>query len=304
MSVPVPVDLCELSALRYAFAERAVDATQEWKRLLFVRFRGTYRIGSAGNPDAAFMEAVVRMGCAAFHPVGVVLDLTELDYRGGDMIGSVLEAAAVDGSPCVVVAGEACREAMTSYVAQEMLDDPSWWLFADGAAAVAALQRRLEDDSLARALISTQELSGPTPRRLIADGRFRRRVIELRSEGRRPGLALGRALLEAESRCSDADRFIVGSLAKDLLMRAEEAALPAVLSVVERDLETAEALVRDDPFPTALLDRLLAVLDSVPRDAAADSLRDSLSRSRERRRLGLAAASAALASSGRGREGR
>jgi hypothetical protein len=119
-------------------------ARHDRERFLIIAFRGVYGIGSQGNGDARFMKAIVGSGRTAFDPPGVVLDFSGLEYQWGDMIGAAVDAACSDEIACTIVVGDQCREAMKSYVEAELLDDPAWWLFADLATALTALQARYE----------------------------------------------------------------------------------------------------------------------------------------------------------------
>jgi hypothetical protein len=63
----------------------------EYADILVIKFIGQYRIGSAGNPDAAFMQAVSRTAIFEIDPDGILLDLRELHYEWGDMLDGVFE---------------------------------------------------------------------------------------------------------------------------------------------------------------------------------------------------------------------
>ncbi|MEU4155181.1 hypothetical protein [Actinoplanes sp. NPDC026670] len=109
-----------------------------------VTFTGTYGMGSAGNSDAVFMRAVLALALRAFAPVGVVLDLRELDYRWGDMMGAVLNDATIrDVTPAVVIS-EACRKAMTSLITDELGEEPVEWLFDSPEDAFFAVDNRVQ----------------------------------------------------------------------------------------------------------------------------------------------------------------
>ncbi|MEU8238284.1 hypothetical protein AB0C07_08570 [Actinoplanes missouriensis] len=139
--VTTPRSLGELSTIEYGFATARRGDAEPWARddLLLVTFAGVYGVGSAGNSDAAFMQGVVVLGLRAFTPAGVVLDLREVDYRWGDMMGAVLNAAIVRGvAPGVVVSGM-CRPALTSLVGAELGEDPDAWLFDDPDDALNAV---------------------------------------------------------------------------------------------------------------------------------------------------------------------
>src|SRR5262245_57191729 len=60
--------------------------------LLVVKFKGKYRYGSSGNPDATFMSAMAEAGIVAWGPAGLILDLSELAYEWGDQLEEVFAA--------------------------------------------------------------------------------------------------------------------------------------------------------------------------------------------------------------------
>ena len=85
-----------------------------------IEFSGHYRMGSAGNPDANFMKAMVAAGFAALDPDGLVIDLSELKYDWGDMLEAILPNE--DGNygaeqfPTAVVVGPESEEAVRSLI--------------------------------------------------------------------------------------------------------------------------------------------------------------------------------------------
>ncbi|MEB1609342.1 hypothetical protein VDQ74_05465 [Xanthomonas campestris pv. campestris] len=60
-------------------------------RALVVSFTGHYRDGSRGNPDAAYMRAIIRLRCDLWWQKGLVIDLSALRYDFGDMIESAFD---------------------------------------------------------------------------------------------------------------------------------------------------------------------------------------------------------------------
>jgi hypothetical protein len=60
-------------------------------RALIVSFTGHYRDGSSGNPDAAYMRAMIGLGCDLWWHKGLVIDLSALKYDWGDMIESAFD---------------------------------------------------------------------------------------------------------------------------------------------------------------------------------------------------------------------
>jgi hypothetical protein len=141
--VTTPRNLSDLSALRYRFATARSEASAR-DDLLVVTFVGTYGMGSAGNGDAVFMRAVLALALRAFAPAGVVLDLRDLDYRWGDMMGAVLNDATIRNVPPSVVISDLCRKAMTSLVTTELGEDPADWLFGSPGDAIHAVDNRVQ----------------------------------------------------------------------------------------------------------------------------------------------------------------
>jgi hypothetical protein len=84
--------------------------------ILLVRFAGTYGEGSAGAPDALFMEAMATAAVAVWHPDGIVLDLSSLHYAWGDDLDAVLPSdKGTFGElklPAALVVGASCQEAI------------------------------------------------------------------------------------------------------------------------------------------------------------------------------------------------
>jgi hypothetical protein len=89
-----PLHLCDLSPLEH----RLATLTHAGQRLLVVAFSGRYRPGSAGNPDARHMSAVVAAALVGWDFDGVVLDLRELDYVWGDALLGVFRATPPGGA--------------------------------------------------------------------------------------------------------------------------------------------------------------------------------------------------------------
>lgn len=112
------VRLAELSSLEseVLVPEHEPRATPEF---LLVRFRGAYRSGSQGRPDATYISAVVRMALAAWFAPGLIIDLRELQYEWGDEMGWIFglgawHAGAQIRAPVAIVVGDGCRDALSS----------------------------------------------------------------------------------------------------------------------------------------------------------------------------------------------
>lgn len=119
--------------------------------VLVVRFTGTYRPGSLGNPDAAFMRAKVLEGMAGVDASGVVLDLRGLTYTWGNSLLGVFDAMdRFDDSdpgtprrPIVVVGSDLCRDAFLSLVTPRGKKRPDWY-FDDFEAGLDEAHRLVE----------------------------------------------------------------------------------------------------------------------------------------------------------------
>ncbi len=77
--------------------------------VLQLTFRGRGGIGSAGNPDGEQMREAIQAAVADKAPAGLVIDLTEFEYRFGDWIGDLAVAAVKvvgTGRVCLLATGE------------------------------------------------------------------------------------------------------------------------------------------------------------------------------------------------------
>lgn len=117
-------------------------------RALVVKFSGCSGVGCANNVDAIYMEAVIASGLIHFSHQALVLDLQEMSYEWGDQMVRPLGAGQghyVDADlPTAVVVSDLNREGLTSLVRDEMLADPSEWLFdtlEEALARVAEIRR-------------------------------------------------------------------------------------------------------------------------------------------------------------------
>lgn len=80
--------------------------------VLVVRFEGVYRIGSAGNDDATFMVSLGNAGVDALDPDAIIIDLSRLNYKWGDMMDSVFGIGGERELPMALVVGVDCRYAI------------------------------------------------------------------------------------------------------------------------------------------------------------------------------------------------
>jgi hypothetical protein len=109
-------DLSQLRSRIYGVLDREHDTDVQ-----VVAFEGSYGVGSRGNPDAAFMRAVVAQAAEAWNSIALVLDLRELEYSWGNSLLGVIQAAeqlhgGEDHSPFPVklVVSDKCRDGLLS----------------------------------------------------------------------------------------------------------------------------------------------------------------------------------------------
>lgn len=127
---PEPLSLDELSSIEVTF-QRVPCRSVDYLDILIVGFAGTYRIGSAGNPDAQYMAAMAEAGVVAWEPSAAILDLSKLHYEWGDMLEQVFDVGSArygDSSfPVAVIVGPKCEEAIRTLLfgleSSESLDD-------------------------------------------------------------------------------------------------------------------------------------------------------------------------------------
>lgn len=91
--------------------------------LKIVKVVGVYRVGAEGSPDAHYMRAVCAAADAAWYTRANILDFTELDYRWGDEMQSVLlfgwDRVLRYQRPLAVMVGEGCRHALQGLMEAE-----------------------------------------------------------------------------------------------------------------------------------------------------------------------------------------
>lgn len=115
-------DLFELSQIKFELFSGS-SRSSEGQEIGIVKFYGTYRIGSQGNPDAVFMRAVIHMFAEVCEPEAIILDLSELDYQWGDkmilILGHLIE---FQDRPIIqaTVIGDKSREGIDSLVEFEI----------------------------------------------------------------------------------------------------------------------------------------------------------------------------------------
>jgi hypothetical protein len=101
--------------------------------VLIAAFHGQYGHGSAGNGDAAFMNANVLAGLAAYRPLCVILDLREMSYTWGNSLLNLfqdVETLRGDGGPIpfpiLVVTSDLCRDAILTLFSQTEPQAAPW----------------------------------------------------------------------------------------------------------------------------------------------------------------------------------
>jgi hypothetical protein len=97
----------------YEFLLETTGASRFWYTLI-AKFRGQYRDGSAGAPDAAFIEGLTRTALEVWSPAALVLDLSELRYDWGDEMASLLDIGDDGGLKTAVVVGPGCARAIAT----------------------------------------------------------------------------------------------------------------------------------------------------------------------------------------------
>lgn len=117
MGIPLePLNLSDLSSIRVQFAR--ARTRRAWGSILVIKYSGTYRPGSLGEPDARFMLAMGVAGVRAWEPNGVILDLSDLTYRWGNNLECLLEIGSHEfsdvGFPLALVVGPRCERAVRS----------------------------------------------------------------------------------------------------------------------------------------------------------------------------------------------
>ena len=81
---------------------------------LIAKFRGRYRDGSAGAPDAALIRGLTHTAIEVWRPAAVVLDLSELHYEWGDEMDLLFDVGADQHVKSAIVVGPACTKAIAT----------------------------------------------------------------------------------------------------------------------------------------------------------------------------------------------
>ena len=124
-------NLSDLSQIQCKFAH---DTAAGRGLVLVVEFIGEYRAGSLGNPDAAFMNAMVSAALTAWEPSAAIIDLSRLRYAWGDVLEVIFPDDAGERGdariPSALIAGDECREAIRTLIfgvdSNESLSEVVW----------------------------------------------------------------------------------------------------------------------------------------------------------------------------------
>lgn len=140
----------ELSEITIEYLKGSSRITNYYD-ILTIKYSGKYGIGSAGNGDAQFMYAKGEYGLNCYEPMGVILDMSELEYEWGDMIDLVFSVGSnqyVDAKfPTALVIGEKCQEAIGTLVHGIDSKEPATtkdWIFDDFKCAWNFIEEEIE----------------------------------------------------------------------------------------------------------------------------------------------------------------
>jgi hypothetical protein len=112
----------ELSAIATEFGVASVSDL--YRQVLVVSFSGKHRAGAAGAPDSRAMHAQVAMAVTLWTPDALIVDLSRLDYPGGDRVREILkpiEPVLQEGFPLWIVASAANRPALEHAFAPDVI---------------------------------------------------------------------------------------------------------------------------------------------------------------------------------------
>jgi hypothetical protein len=119
------LNLSDLSSLRSRTYICEFGGEHNPKALIF-EFSGKYGIGSGGNDDAAYMDAVKSAWLAVCHVNALVFDLRQLEYEWGNSIWNVFhwgyddessqtpEDGPKDVFPAALVVSDLCRKGFST----------------------------------------------------------------------------------------------------------------------------------------------------------------------------------------------
>jgi hypothetical protein len=144
-----PLRSSRLSGLRVTFAGTGACIGMQWD-LIVARVAGGHREGVAGKPDSRYLFALCQAAVIAWEPEGMILDFSDLDYRGGEDLDMILEigrgAFGLQSLPLAVVVGPRCEEAVRSlFISSDMLElkEPYTWIYSDFGSARDFIEREI-----------------------------------------------------------------------------------------------------------------------------------------------------------------
>jgi len=131
----IKLDLNDLSSVKCEFYKTDMPFNQR-SEVLVVKFIGECGFGSQSNDDAVYMSAMIAAGFMAWHPFGLILDLSELKYEWGDMMDRVISppyhligSCEDDIYPFALIISDINRKGLTSLIKEEMMEEPKDFLF-------------------------------------------------------------------------------------------------------------------------------------------------------------------------------
>ena len=143
------VDFADLSNLRFECFLGEVQSRSD-RPVLVIRFAGEYRHGSAGEPDARFMFAMLAAAFQAWECWAVILDLSGLSYEWGDDIDGLWAMQPLQWAggeyPMALIVGAQSERALASLYYDRNLERTSFsepWVFRDMAAGLKHIEDEL-----------------------------------------------------------------------------------------------------------------------------------------------------------------
>jgi hypothetical protein len=97
----------------YEFFLETTGKNRFWSTLV-AKFRGRFRDGSKGAPDASFIHGITQTALQVWDPAAVVLDLSELQYEWGDEMDFLLNVGADRNVKSALVVGPGCAKAIAT----------------------------------------------------------------------------------------------------------------------------------------------------------------------------------------------
>lgn len=109
-------------------------STYNESNTMIIKYSGEYGLGSSGDSDAIYMCAMGKAALSAWNPSGVIIDLSDLSYKWGDMIEMVFDIGSeqyIDSEfPRAVIVGSKCEEAIRTLIfglnSEESIESVGW----------------------------------------------------------------------------------------------------------------------------------------------------------------------------------